>query len=74
MLYSIDRIEETVAVLVDDDGNDRLVPVAALPPLCRPGIMVREMDGVFAVDEQATAQRRQDVVKLQQSICNRRRR
>ncbi len=74
MLYSLDRIEGTVAVLVDDDGNDRLVPASALPPSCRPGIMVRETDGVFQVDEQATAKRRQEVVELQRSIRKRRRR
>ena len=74
MLYSIDRVEEIVAVLVDEDGNTRPVPVAALPSTCRPGMIVRETDGVFTVDEQATAQRRQEVVKLQQSICKRRRR
>lgn len=74
MLYSLDRIEEDVAVLVDEAGDSKTMPKETLPVGCRIGAMLREVDGVLVVDEQATTQRRERVIQLQNSVCKRRRR
>ena len=74
MLYSVDRFEGDIAVLVDESGASREVPCVVLPVACRPGDMVRERDGVFVADEAATRERRAYVSQLQNTVCKRRRR
>lgn len=73
MLYSVDRIEGDVAVLVDEDGNSRDVPQAALPPDIRAGDMLREQNGMFVLDADAANARRARVLQLQNSLRRRRR-
>ncbi|MBE6777808.1 MAG: DUF3006 domain-containing protein [Ruminococcaceae bacterium] len=74
MLYSVDRFEEEIAVLVDESGTSHEVPRTALPVSCRPGVMVREQNGCFTIDESATEERRAYVAHLQNTVCKRRRR
>lgn len=73
MLYSVDRIEGDVAVLVDEDGNSRDVPQAALPSDIRAGDMLREQNGMFVLDADAANARRARVLQLQNSLRRRRR-
>lgn len=73
MLYSVDRIEGDVAVLVDEDGNSRDVPRAALPSGIRAGDMLREQNGMFVLDADAANARRARVLQLQNSLRRRRR-
>lgn len=73
MLYSVDRFEGNMAVLVDEDGNSRDVPRAALPSDIRAGDMLREQNGMFVLDAAAANARRARVLQLQNSLRRRRR-
>lgn len=68
MLFSIDRIEGTVAVLVDEEGNSHPVPLSDLPTDVRAGMMLRkECKGyVLATEEQEL--RRRQVLELQRRL------
>ena len=72
MLYSYDRREGDLAVLVDEDGNSRTLPVDALPPEAKEGDMLRQQGESFCSDAVAAAQRRQQVLSLQQRLLRRR--
>ena len=65
MLYSVDRFEGDLAVLVDEDGNSRDVPRHRLPAGAKEGL---EADGSFTPDEEAAARRRARVLALQNRL------
>ena len=71
MLWSYDRREGTVVVLVDEDGNSRTVSVDALPADAREGMMLRQTGETFVFDEAATEARRKRVLALQQRLRSR---
>ena len=68
MLYSLDRFEGNWAVLVDEDGESRDVPRTQLPQEAAEGAMLRERDGVFISDEDVTAARRAEILRLQEKL------
>lgn len=68
MLYSVDRIEREIAVLVDEDGNSTDVPLAALPTGVKGGDMLRLNDGVYTRDDDAAAERRRQILALQNRL------
>ncbi len=68
MLYSLDRFEGNWAVLVDEDGESRDVPRTQLPQEAAEGDMLRERDGGFISDEDATAARRAEILRLQEKL------
>ena len=68
MLYSLDRFEGNWAVLVDEDGESRDVPRTQLPQEAAEGDMLRERDGVFISDEDVTAARRAEILRLQEKL------
>ena len=68
MLYSLDRFEGDWAVLVDEDGESRDVPRTQLPPEAEEGDMLRERNGGFIPDEDATAARRAEILRLQEKL------
>lgn len=70
-LYSLDRIEGDVAVLVEDGGTSIEVPVADLPPVPAEGKMYRQMDGRFVEDGDAERARRAAVRALQNKLRRR---
>lgn len=66
MTYTIDRIEGMIAVLEDEEGETRQVPVSQLPDAAREGTLVTETEpGTFAVDEEATQARRKRIRALE---------
>ena len=66
MTYTIDRIEGLLAVLENEDGETRHVPVSALPETAREGDLVTETEpDTFSVDEAATEARRQRIRELE---------
>ena len=71
MLYSIDRFEENIAVLIDEDGFRLDVPRDDLPSDIAMGDMVRLQDGVFQRDDDAAAARRARIIALQNRLRNR---
>ena len=68
MLFSLDRFENDVAIFVDENACCREVSSDALPSDVQVGDMLREIDGVFKKDEQATAARRAQVLLLQNKL------
>lgn len=68
MLLSVDRIEGTVAVLVDEDGVARSVALEQLPSAIAEGDMVR-FDGEYYIADPAETQRRREyVLHLQEKL------
>ena len=70
-LYSLDRIEGDVAVLVEDGGTSLEVPVGDLPPVPAEGKMYRQIDGRFVEDADAEGARRAAVRALQDKLRRR---
>lgn len=69
MTYIVDRIEEGIAVLEDDDLGRREVPLKLLPPDIEEGSVLRLMeDGSFALDKEETNRRRKRLFNLQQNL------
>ena len=70
-LYSLDRIEGDIAVLVEDGGASLEVPVVDLPPVPAEGKMYRRIDGRFVEDSDAEETRRAAVRALQNKLRRR---
>ncbi len=70
-LYSLDRIEGDVAVLVEDGGALLEVPIGDLPPVPAEGKMYRKIDGRFVEDTDAEQARRAAVRALQDKLRRR---
>ncbi len=70
-VWSYDRREGDLAVLVDEEGNSHPVPLTALPKEAKEGTMLRQMGDTYVVDEDATTERRQRVLDLQRRLRNR---
>lgn len=71
-LYSLDRIEGDVAVLIEDSGTSLEVLVGDLPPVPAEGKMYRQIDGRFVEDVDAEEARRAAVRALQNKLRRRR--
>lgn len=71
MLYSIDRFEGDIAVLVDEDGNSLDVPRADLPDGIKSGDMLRRQADGFRPDPDAADARRARVLALQDRLRSR---
>ena len=72
-LYSLDRIEGDVAVLVEDGGALLEVSIGDLPPVPAEGKMYRKIDGRFVEDTDAEQARRAAVRALQHKLRRRKR-
>lgn len=68
MLYSIDRIEGDIAVLVDEEGNSIPMPRATLPTGVRVGAMLRRDGEIFILASDEEEIRRRRVLELQQRL------
>lgn len=71
-LFSVDRIEGDVAVLVDDDGHSVSIPVSQLPASIRCGDVLCLQDGIYEFDCAETDTRRSLVLSLQDKIRKKR--
>lgn len=70
-LYSLDRIEGDLAVLVEDGGTVIEVPVSVLPPVPAVGKMYRYVNGQYVEDTDAEQARRDAVRALQNKLRRR---
>ncbi len=68
MLFSIDRIESSFAVLVDENGETVTVNADQLPDGVREGDMVKKTDAGFFAAPEETELRRQQVLALQNRL------
>ncbi len=70
-VYSLDRLEGEMAVLVDDEGVSLSLPLTALPPEAQPGdILRREGEGFLLLPDETQA-RRQRALRLQARLRRR---
>lgn len=68
MTYTIDRIEECLAVCENSEGNTVNIPLSDLPDNVREGDILRKTDDGFEICADETAERRKKMAKLQSSI------
>lgn len=71
VLWSIDRREGDWFVLINEEEETVQVPASALPAGAEEGLMVRQEGTAYAVDEEATAARRRQVLELQNRLLGR---
>ncbi len=62
--WSIDRLEEKVAVCEDDNRQRREIPLADLPEGVKEGDVLCRVDGRYRVDHRETERRRERNRKL----------
>ena len=78
-LYVVDRIEGTIAVLIDDDGRSASVPLERLPSGVEEGIVLRVILASAnvpnwshaAIDQTETKRRRREVEELRAKLEDR---
>ena len=68
MLYSVDRIEGALAVLIDDDEECRTVPLSELPEDVEEGDMLRLDEDGYRKDPEAAAARLAEILALQDAL------
>lgn len=69
MTYIVDRIEDGIAVLEDDNLNRREVPEKLLPPDTEEGsVLNSNTDGTFILNKEETDRRRKRLFNLQQNL------
>ena len=66
--YTIDRFEEELAVLEDENGVTLTVARALLPPEAAESDVLRFEGGVYTLDRRETDDRRADVLALQKKL------
>ena len=68
-LYSVDRIEGTVAVCEDENGYAHEFPLALLPGDAKEGSVLRQNEaGGFVLDREAECLRRNKLFQIQEDI------
>ena len=61
--YSIDRIEGTKAVLIDEDGNEILAEASSFDTTPNEGFIVTDNNGKFSLDRDETQRRRRIAIE-----------
>ncbi len=68
MKYSVDRIEENIALCEDDDGNALKLPLNELPQNIREGDIIEKTENGFIIDADETQLRRKKMAELQRNL------
>lgn len=68
MKYSVDRIEEGIAVCEDENGGRMTVKVEELPFDVKEGDIISEQDGVLELLPDETQEKKKRMASLQRSI------
>lgn len=68
MLYSIDRFEGDVAVLIDEEKVGHNILRAQLPADVKAGDMLRLENGQYIPDDDAARARREQILRLQNKL------
>ena len=66
--YSIDRIEENIALLIDDDGKKIEIEVQQLPEGIREGDVLKSENGEYLSDEEETKRRKERILSLRNKL------
>ena len=69
-LCSVDRLEDKTAVLLFDDGEERIINIKILDFLVEEGMILKETDGVFLLDRTETKRRKNEASALLKKILN----
>lgn len=67
-MYSVDRIENGTAVIIDDNSVRREIPVSSINGSVKEGDMLIFKDGEYFPDKQAAEKKRREIKKLQDSL------
>lgn len=70
MRYSVDRIENGMAVLISDDENELILPLSAFDFEVREGLVLKEDRGVFSADTNEESERREKAANLLKKILD----
>ena len=73
MKYSVDRIEENIAICEDDDGNVLKLKLDELPREIREGDIIEKRENGFVIDADETQLRRKKMAELQRNIFGKKR-
>lgn len=68
MKYSIDRIEEKIAICEDDNGNILKLTLDELPQIIHEGDIIERTENGFVIDTGETQNRRKKMAELQKNI------
>lgn len=68
MLYSIDRFEGDIAVLIDEDEVAHTVVRTRLPEQIKEGDMLRFENERYVLDDAAASSRREQILRLQNKL------
>ena len=68
MKYSVDRIEEGIAVCEDENGGGMTVSVESLPFDVKEGDIISEKDGVLELLPDETQEKKKRMASLQRGI------
>ena len=68
MLYSIDRFEGDIAVLINEEETAHTVARAELPADVKVGDMLRVENGQYIPDDDAARARREQILRLQNKL------
>ena len=71
VLWSLDRIEESYAVLISDHQQERVVPLELLSDDACEGCLYRQVGDRYVVDVDATKERRERIRRLQERLRRR---
>ena len=70
-LFSLDRIEGDLAILISDTNTSKVVPLSALPNGAREGKMYRCTNEMYTEDPVAEKERRERIQALQNRLRGR---
>ncbi len=68
MLYSIDRFEGDIAVMIDEQQGTHDVPCSLLPEGAKAGDMLRFENERYVLDDAAARARREQILRLQNKL------
>lgn len=68
MLFSLDRIENGAAVLVDDDGESVIVPLSLFPEGAYEGMVYRKHGDGYVADLAEVQRRREHIREMQNRL------
>lgn len=66
--YSVDRIEENIATLIDDDENKVEIDVSQLLKEVKEGDILKFENGKYVLDKDETMKRKERILSLQNRI------
>lgn len=66
--FSLDRIEENLAVLVSDDGKTFAVKMSDLPENVQVGDVLIKNENVFTIDNDETEKRKERIMEKRKKL------